>query len=374
MYTVRKIAKYFNAVAETIINDAKLLTTKGIFRLSIGKHALPEIFENIYNQVKNSKAIEGYDAHQLACSLKYMLNAQGAILNQDGKDERVNDLVQLMMNNDAENVVEDYFAFLESLTNSGNLDDLCVAEIIHTYHHLATFIHAESDKNMMTASNMAVILTTMMAEKIFNLDIQTTAILLNKIHDVIEIAIKSGKFKPSFEFLHSDKKIALRKEFAKDVEKKFDNTFKANEKIDEQIIKFKQQIDVAKRTIEKINANYRGKPLKRKKDQIGLTLDQFEDKVSALELKIEELEDIKAKRLGDCMTQRRKASSMKGSIKAMSHRLSLRGKNMEEKFGLPSSRAQRSLTWSFGSTDDSFGSQGNNNNNPKPVNKRKALK
>lgn len=374
MYTLRKIAKYFNAVAEAIINDEKLLTTKGIFRLSVGKHELPEIFEGIYNQVISNEAINGYDAHQLACSLKYMLNAQGAILNQDGKDERVNEFVELMKRNDAEDVVEDYFSFLESLTNSGDLNDLCVAEIIHTYHHLATHIDANSNINKMTASNMAVILTTMMGEKIFNLDIQTTALLLNKIHDIIEIAVKSGNFKPTFESLHSDKKIALRKAFAKDADKKFDETFKANGKIDEQIKKFTKEIEIAKRTIEKINTNYKGKPIKRKKDQIGLTLDQFEEKVSTLELKIVKLEEVKEKSLQDCMEQRRMASSMKGSIKGMRRRLSLRGQNIGEALDHSSSRHHRTLTWSMGSTDDSFGNHENSNNAPKQLRKTKALK
>lgn len=154
---IEDTAKVFREVAKLIEANPGMMNTEGVFRISANAENPPEIIKRILS--KKDIAQRGYTVHDLVGTLKaalknnvllqyenpYIVYLRDALSKVDGTKPETTDAA-----------VKAIQQLIENLGKSSDKKDQCIAEIMHTYIHLANIAAQFSKTNKMTPDNLSI--------------------------------------------------------------------------------------------------------------------------------------------------------------------------------------------------------------------------
>lgn len=154
---IEDAAKVFREIAKQIEANPGMMNVEGVFRISANAEKPPEIIKKILKSKDITK--EGYTVHDLIGTLKaalknnvllqyenpHIVYLRHALSKVDGtKPETIDAAVKAIQQ------------VIENLGKSSNIKDQCIAEIMHTYIHLANIAAQFSKTNKMTPDNLSI--------------------------------------------------------------------------------------------------------------------------------------------------------------------------------------------------------------------------
>ena len=155
--TAEQTALVFRTVAQIIDNNKALLKTEGVFRISADAKNPPEIIKKILK--KKNITNDKYTIHDLIGALKQALKDNILI---DAEDPRIKELQKVMKavdSSDPKSIhkgVEAINQLIDKLLKAKDKSSKAIAEILHTYLHLAQIAALSADSNKMSPNNLAI--------------------------------------------------------------------------------------------------------------------------------------------------------------------------------------------------------------------------
>lgn len=152
-YSVEDAARVFHALGELIEQNPALMNTEGVFRLSGNAKELPDIIKKILKQKNISQ--DKISIHNIVGALKLVIKDM-MLLNAN--DPNIASLREGMKaaSSDPQKGVDAFNQVISNLAAAKDAKSQAVAEILHTYVHLAQIASAYQATNKMTPQNLAI--------------------------------------------------------------------------------------------------------------------------------------------------------------------------------------------------------------------------
>lgn len=161
---ISEIARAFQVIAGYIERHPERMQADGVFRRASDAQIPPEILQKIKKMKKREteldKDLERYkEIYSLLDALKLSLRDKILLSPKDPSVIKLKAAIEAVDSREATTVqtgVEAINNFVEELSNSEDLSKKAIAEIIHTYAHLAYIANQYEASNRMSRTNLAV--------------------------------------------------------------------------------------------------------------------------------------------------------------------------------------------------------------------------
>lgn len=149
--------KIFREIAKLIEENPEVMNTEGVFRISAKAENLPEIIKRILSKKDISQ--KGYSIHDFIGTLKYALKENVLLKYENPYLVYLRKALNDVNNANPESInsaVNGVQQLIDNLGKSHDKKDQGIAEIMHTYIHLAHLAARYADTNKMTSNNLSV--------------------------------------------------------------------------------------------------------------------------------------------------------------------------------------------------------------------------
>ncbi|MGE3318236.1 MAG: Rho GTPase-activating protein [Candidatus Berkiella sp.] len=152
-YSVEEAAAVFRAIGEMIDQNHELMNTEGVFRLSGEAKQLPNIIKKLLKNKDMSK--DNISIHNLVGALKLVIKELMLLNAEDPNIELLREGMQAA-SSDPQQGIDAFNQVITNLAADKSAKSQAVAEILHTYVHLAQIASNYQSNNKMTPRNLAI--------------------------------------------------------------------------------------------------------------------------------------------------------------------------------------------------------------------------